>query len=110
MTIMVDDTILAHTVVVADHFFTRLRGLLGTKALPEGQALLIRPCNSVHTFFMKYNIDVLFVGKDGQILKIAEDMRPGQIAWCNKGAFVIELPGGTMSKTAVKAGKYLQVK
>ena len=55
------DVLLAERLAVADTFWKRLRGLLGTREWPEGNALLISPCNSVHMFGMKYCLDVLFV-------------------------------------------------
>lgn len=110
MTIETGDVVLAQAVRVADNFFTRLKGLLGTKNLPKGQALLIRPCNSVHTFGMHYSIDVLFVSKEGQILKIVADMPSGKVAWCRGSAFVIELAAGAVSENKVQTGNYLQIK
>lgn len=106
--ILVGQNVLAQTVLVADTFFTRLKGLLGTSRLPEGQALLIRPCSSVHTFGMRYDIDVLFISHEGQILKIMSKMPPGKIAWCKESAYVIEMPGGTASAKVVRVGDYLK--
>jgi uncharacterized membrane protein (UPF0127 family) len=110
MIIAVRDTVLAQTVTVADNFFTRLKGLLGTTGLPKGQALLIRPCNSVHTFGMKYDIDVLFVDKEGQIRKIVASMRHGRVAYCSDSAYVIEMAGGSVAGAGVNVGEYLQIK
>ncbi|VBB06598.1 Hypothetical protein LUCI_1834 [Lucifera butyrica] len=100
-------TILAEQLRVADTFFRRLRGLLGTKTLPAGQGLVIRPCNSVHTLGMHYAIDVLFVDNKDCILKIVADLRPGKWAACRGSAYVIELPAGTAAHTFTQAGDAL---
>lgn len=110
MIIVANNIVLSQAVRVADSFFTRLKGLLGTKSLPKGQALLIRPCNSVHTFGMRYSIDVLFISKEGQILKIIAAMPPGRMAWCRGGAFVIELAAGTVDESKIQVGKCLLIK
>lgn len=92
---------------VADTFWRRLKGLLGTDQLAEGEALMIRPCNSVHTFGMRYNIDVAFIGRDGHILKIVHCMRPGAIAICLRASQAIELPAGTLAAIGVRQGEKL---
>lgn len=98
---------LAQEVRTADTFFTRLRGLLGTKELPAGQALVIRPCNSVHTLGMGYPIDVLFVDNNNRIIKTVSDLEPlrASIGW--QSEYAVELPAGTVASTGTKAGDYL---
>lgn len=103
------NSILADHGRIADSFFRRLKGLLGTTSLPGGQGLLIRPCNSVHTFGMRYSIDVLFVGKDNRIQKIVPAMPSGRIAVSSGSAYVIELPAGTVQTTNTKTGDQLQI-
>ena len=98
---------IAGCVRVADTFWTRLKGLLGTQSLPDGTALIIRPCNSVHTFGMKYPLDVLFVSKGGRVRKVAENLLPGRLAWDWGAAWVIELPAGTAAATATACGDQL---
>jgi uncharacterized protein len=73
---------------------SRNRGLLGRDGLDAGHALILAPCSSVHTFFMRFPIDVLFVARDGQILKIRTDMGPWRLA-ARFGSFaVVELQTG----------------
>ncbi|MEG6585233.1 DUF192 domain-containing protein [Dendrosporobacter sp. 1207_IL3150] len=86
--------ILADQVRIADNFFARLKGLLGTALLPPGHCLVIRPCNSVHTFGMRYPIDVLFVSKDDVVLEKVSKMQSGKIAAKKGSSYVIELPAG----------------
>jgi len=68
-------TVLAENVIVANTFFGRIIGLLNRSEILPGEALLIRPCNSVHTFFMKFPIDVVFVSKDHRILITIPNMK-----------------------------------
>lgn len=58
--------------------FARMRGLLGREGLPAGQALLLKPCNAIHTLGMKFSIDVRFYDKEGQLLREVRDVRPGR--------------------------------
>ncbi len=94
---------------IANTFFSRLKGLLGTKVLPNGQGLLIRPCNSVHTFGMCYSIDVLFVSSDNHVLRIVPAMGPGKIAFSSGSAYVLELPPGTAQATNTDVNDQLQI-
>ena len=96
--------ILAEEIRVADSFFSRLKGLLGTSGLAAGRGLVITPCNSVHTFGMRYSIDVLFVNKEHTILKIVPDMLPGKIALCRGSRYVVELPSGAVLQQAIYVG------
>jgi len=91
-------------------FFRRLKGLLGTSCLPEGEALLIRPCSSIHTIGMKYPIDVLFMTSDDKVLKIAPSMFPGRTASARGSSYVLELPVGVVDKTGTDVGDYLLIK
>ena len=101
------NTILAEQVRVADTFFSRLKGLLGSSGLPAGAALVIRPCNSVHTFGMRYPIDVIFVDAAHRVVKTVAAMGPGRMAACRAGRYTVELPAGTMAKDGTAAGDLL---
>lgn len=91
----------------ASRFFQRLRGLIGIE-LYEGTGLLISPCNQVHTFFMRYPIDVVFLSGSGDILHIEENMKPYRIGRRIKNAKkVLELKGGASAQLAIKAGDTL---
>jgi len=75
----------------ADSFMSRLKGLLGKESIESGFGLMIEPCNSIHCFFMKFPIDVAFVGKDNTVLKIISEMKPFTASPIIFGAkFVIE--------------------
>src|SRR5436305_8787848 len=90
----VPDQILASHVELAINSESRRRGLLGRDRLDEGAALIIAPCSSIHTFFMRFAIDVIFADRDGLVLKTYADVGPRRIA-LRLGAFaVVELSAG----------------
>lgn len=100
--------LLAAQVRLADSFWPRLKGLLGTAALPEGQGLLLRPCNSVHTFGMQYALDVVFLDSSWGIRKIVPDLASWRGACCWGAAAVLELPAGTAHRQDLKVGQQLR--
>jgi uncharacterized protein len=100
-------TILARQARVADSFFSRLKGLLGSDALPADTALVIRPCNSVHTFGMRYPIDVIFANAEHRVIKTVTGMGPGKVAFCRSGRYTVELPAGTLDRDGTEAGDQL---
>ena len=99
--------IVANDAKVANDFFTRLKGLLGTRKLEEGKGLIIQPCSSIHTVGMKYAIDVLFIDKNDQILKIVMDMPAGKFSICRNSNYVVELPAGVIASTGTALGDKL---
>lgn len=91
--------IILQKLVQADHFLSRLRGLMWKKDLPENSGLMINPCNSVHCFFMKFPIDVVFVDKDHRVVHIISNMKPGSISpIVRKSKYVVESNANTVSK------------
>lgn len=100
---------IADRVILAQNFTARLRGLLGRKGLAPGNALIIKPCNSVHTWFMRFNIDVLFVGRSGRVVKVIENLPPFKVAAARVAACAVELPAGTVREHGVKPGDLLEV-
>lgn len=95
---------------VADGYWSRLRGLIGSKPLEVGEGLLIVPCNSIHTHFMGFAIDVLYVDKAQQVVAIDHEMAPWRFGKIHRGArFVVELPAGTAAVTGTQVGDQLEV-
>ena len=88
---------------------SRRRGLLGRTAFADGSALIIAPCSSIHMFFMQFAIDVLFVARDGRIVKVCRVVRPWRIAVSWGGFAAIELPAGTTERSGAQRGDYLKV-
>lgn len=100
---------LAERLLTATSFLRRFQGLMLTHSLPSDQALLIRPCRSVHTFFMRYAIDVLYLDEDGTIVGMDERLVPGRIGSRFAGArSVIELPEGKIRSTGTEVGQMVQ--
>ena len=96
---------------VADTFWTRLRGLMGSKSLAPGEGLLVVPCKSVHTHFMRFPIDVLYVNAAQEVVGIDRGLSPWRFGWPRSDArFVIELPAGTVSATGTQIGDQLRVR
>ena len=74
-----DQYVVASICLVTDSMFERMRGLLGQSSLPEGHALLIDQSNSVHSFFMQFTIDVVYMSRQGKVLEIRRSMKPWRI-------------------------------
>jgi uncharacterized membrane protein (UPF0127 family) len=93
---------------VAENPWTRAVGLLGRKELPEGQGLWIRPCKSIHTFFMRFPIDVAYLASDGMVMKTCSRLRPFRLSMGGRQAHsVLELPPGFLERAEVKVGDTL---
>lgn len=102
------NTTLSDKVIIADTPLTRLKGLLGKKEFKNGEALIIKPCNSIHTFFMRFAIDVLFVGKDNRVIKVLQRLMPFRLTPVYfHSRLVIELPAGTLETTSTREGDTL---
>jgi uncharacterized protein len=87
----------------------RRRGLLGRDGLAPDTALVIAPSNSVHTFFMRFAIDVVFVARDGRVIKVRRGVRPGRLAMALTAFAVIEMAADHAGGGRVSAGDRLQV-
>lgn len=95
---------LAGDLAVAETLFDRARGLLGRKGLAPGEGLLLRPCTGVHTFFMRFAIDVVFLDSKNRVIGVVQNMKPQRVSRVLlSSASVIELPAGTVpaSETAI---------
>ncbi len=91
--------------------WTRFKGLMCRASIAEGYGLWIEPCSDVHSFFMRFEFDALFLSKDGEVLHMAERMKPNRISkWVKGGRVVLELPAGTIAKTGTQVGDQLSVK
>lgn len=96
-------------VKIANNMFSRMKGLMFVKNINYG--ILLSPCNSIHTFFMKEPIDVIYLDKYSNIVKIEENIKPWRL--CNivkKSKYVLELPYGTISQNyiSIKSEIYFQ--
>ena len=100
---------------VADHLLTafdsatRRTGLLRHTSLADGVAMIIAPTNAIHTFRMRFAIDVAFVAKDGRIVKIRPALGPWRLAAAFGGYAVVELPAGALARAGTHTGDRLVV-
>ena len=87
----------------------RRRGLLGRTGLEPGAAMVLAPCSGIHTFFMRFAIDVLFVRRDGVVLKVCASVQPWRVAIAPRASAAIELPAGTTARAGVQSGDLLVI-
>ena len=103
------DQVIARNAAMASTFFTRAKGLLGIEKMTEFDALIISPCNSIHTFFMKFNIDVIFINNENKIVKIFENLKPWRMTRTYFTAKkVVELEAGSL-KGQLNVGDQLEI-
>lgn len=94
-------------VYIANTFLDRLFGYMFRKN-PHHEAILFKPCNSIHTFFMNFNIDVLFLDKNMVVIKKIEGLEKGKVAYVKDASFVIEAKEGTF--TSIFVGEKINFK
>jgi uncharacterized membrane protein (UPF0127 family) len=95
---------------VAIESATRKKGLLGRDGLADGSGLVIAPTNAVHTFFMRFPIDILFVTKGGEIVKVRSAVPPWRMAAALRGYAVIELAAGGATRAGLEVGDRVAVR
>lgn len=101
-------TVVAERVVVARSAVARGRGLMFRKSLDPGSGLLIDPCSSIHSMWMRFPIDVLYVNNDDAVVRTAFGMPPWRIGpLFTGGRFVIELPEGVIAASRTEPGDQL---
>ncbi len=101
--------VIAHDLTTAFDSRSRRVGLLRHESLPNGAAMLIAPSNAVHTFFMRFPIDIAFVSRDGTVVKVCHAVRPWRIAAAVRAYGVVELAAGTLAAGDTVAGDVLAV-
>lgn len=83
---------------MADTPQARMTGLLGRDSLPPGQGLILEPCRLIHTFMMRFAIDVVFYDRGCRVTSVAADVRPSRFAWGGwRARATLELPAGTLA-------------
>ena len=85
----------------------RTRGLLGRTGLAAGSVMIIAPCNAIHTFFMQFSIDVVFVDRQGRVLKVRHRVRPWRIGVALRAFAALEFPAGAISPSGMAPGDRL---
>ncbi len=100
--------VLGDRVTEARRFGERFLGLMGRRHLPVGEGLLIRPCNSIHTFFMRIPIDVAFLDGEGRIVRLYRALPPWRATPIHfKAKSVLELPAGVLAGSRTEEGDTL---
>jgi uncharacterized protein len=106
----VTGAVVAGHVEVADGILSRFLGLMFRAELPAGHGLALRPCNSVHMFFMRFPLDVVFVDGDGRVVRILHSLRPWRATTLVRGAkAAIELPAGTARREGIVPNAVLRM-
>jgi len=104
------NAVVAGQAAVAETPLQRMKGLLGSKELASGSALVITSCRSVHMLFMRYAIDVIFLDGDNRVVGLCPNLAPfafSPIFW--KSACAIELPAGTIQQTGAELGDQFSI-
>jgi len=102
------NTILAASLEVADNAAKRNKGLLGRERLLPGEGLWIIPCESVHTFWMRFPIDLVYLDRKKHIRKLKSSVPAWRLSACLSAHSVIELPAGTIRETQTQSGDVLE--
>jgi uncharacterized membrane protein (UPF0127 family) len=104
------EKVLADEILWATGFYSRLIGLMFRESPPNhSQGLLLEPCNSIHTCFMRYPLDVVFLSRDNMVVKVIYGMRPWRLSWIYfKANKTLEMPAGRLVPE-IKEGDYLEV-
>jgi uncharacterized protein len=92
---------------LADKPHTRLRGIIGWKRLHRGEGLLLRPTFSIHTAFVRFPIDAVFLDKEMTVVSIRRELRPWRFAGARKAKSVLELAAGECERVGLRAGDRL---
>lgn len=102
-------TILADLLEVADHGANRRKGLLGRDHLAAGEGLWIRPCEAVHTFGMRFAIDLVYIDRKQRVRKVRHHVPAWRISTCLSASSVLELPAGTAAASGTQRGDMLAI-
>lgn len=109
-TLMKENHILISQLEIADSFGTRAKGLLGRESLSPQSAMWIHRCNSIHTFFMKFSIDCVFVDRKLRVKAIYKNVKPGRLIFPVWGASsVFELSANAVDQLNIRVGDELYV-
>ena len=100
----VDGTVVCEHCLLAETMFARLRGLLGRSGLSSGEGMLLRPAASIHTAFMRFPIDAVFLDRENRVVKVAAELAPWRAAACRGSRTVLELPAGEAARQGLRPG------
>ena len=95
--------------VLAVTAWTRSKGLLGRSGLDPDEGLWIQPTGSIHMWFMRFAIDVVYADKEGRVLKLVRGIRPWRMSACRGAKVALELPVGAIDRAGVEVGDQLVI-
>ena len=95
--------------VLAVTAWTRSKGLLGRSGLDPDEGLWIQPTGSIHRWFMRFAIDVVYADKEGRVLKLVRGIRPWRMSACRGAKVALELPVGAIDRAGVEVGDHLVI-
>lgn len=102
-------TVLGDAIGLAGTSAERTTGLLKHRSLAPGEGLWITPCEGIHTFFMKFSIDVVYIDRAKRVRKVVPGLGPWRLSACLTAHSVIELPVGTVERSGTRKGDQLEV-
>jgi uncharacterized membrane protein (UPF0127 family) len=108
-TLVADGRVVCRALSVADTAPSRMKGLLGRRALDADEGLLLRPAGSIHTAFMHFPIDAVFLDAGLRVLRVEHNLRPWRVAAQRGAKAVVELPAGGAERTGLAVGMALQL-
>ena len=86
-----------------------MKGLLGRRALDEDEGLLLEPASAVHTWFMRFSIDLVFIDRELGVVRVAPEVRPWRFAYARRSRHVLELPAGAAARRGLQTGDRLVI-
>ena len=99
-----DGHVVCEHCLLAETALARLRGLLGRSGLSSDEGMLLRPASSIHTAFMRFAIDAVFLDREDRVLKVAAELSPWRMAACKGARAVLELPAGEAQRRGLRPG------
>ena len=107
--LVADGRVVCPALSVADTAATRMKGLLGRRSLADGEGLLLRPAGSIHTAFMRFPIDAVFLDADMRVVRVEPNLRPWRLAAQRGARAVVELPAGAAEGMGLAVGLTLEL-
>jgi uncharacterized membrane protein (UPF0127 family) len=104
-----DGSAVCERCVLADRMLPRMKGLLGRRELPPGEGMLIKPAPSIHTFFMRFPLDAVFLSRSGEVLKVSSNVKPWRARSCRRAYSVLELAAGEAERRDIAPGQRLRL-
>jgi len=102
--------VIAQQAKIASSLGERMKGLLGKRSLSANEALILKPCSSIHTFFMRFPIDIIFLDRDSKVKRVIQNMPPFRLSRLVFGAReVIELPSGVIANTKTEVDDLIEI-